>query len=280
MGGPAPQLHDLLVLGNPWVIAIAGVLYFLEFFADKIPWVDSANDALHTLVRPLGGALLAVLALGEADPAVKVIAALLAGGAALDCACGQGWDEVGGKLVAGADIQYRPESWGGRLGLGRSGSFALASGGRLVIGVVALGLIWTLLPGLLRRVRSTVWLGWRKLTGSARGAVDAPSELPAVLTRQDPRVWFGGPGGSLCQWKWSGNAQGAFGWLARLDDGRLLFLGSRRKTSLEIEIPTAGVLTERESRFLCERLMVYPADGGVYEFVFEAGSRAHVDRNC
>jgi hypothetical protein len=77
------HLHDLSVLGNPWVIAISGALYLLEFFADKVPWVDTANDALHTFIRPLGGALLAVLALGEADPAVKVIAALLAGGAAL-----------------------------------------------------------------------------------------------------------------------------------------------------------------------------------------------------
>ena len=77
------HLHDLSVLGNPWVIAISGALYLLEFFADKVPWIDTANDALHTFIRPLGGALLAVLALGEADPAVKVIGALLAGGAAL-----------------------------------------------------------------------------------------------------------------------------------------------------------------------------------------------------
>src|ERR1700752_1928335 len=91
-----PQLHDLLVLGHPWVIAVAGLLYFMEFFADKIPWVDSANDALHTLIRPLGGALLAVLALGEADPVVKVIAALLAGGAALTAHAAK----AGTRLVA------------------------------------------------------------------------------------------------------------------------------------------------------------------------------------
>jgi hypothetical protein len=273
-----PQLHDLLVLGNPWVIAIAGVLYFLEFFADKIPWVDSANDALHTLVRPLGGALLAVLALGEADPAVKVIAALLAGGAALTAHAAK----AGTRLVA--NLSPEPIS---NIGLSL-GEDALVLGGlglllwhpvvALVIGVVALGLVWTFLPGLLRRVRSTVWLGWRKLTGSARGAVDAPSELPAVLRGKIrgrgsvdlavPCVSGSGPG----------MPKGHSGWLARLDDGRLLFLGSRRKTSLEIEIPTAGALTERESRFLCEKLMVYPADGGAYEFVFEAGSRAHVDR--
>ncbi|MGA7212831.1 MAG: DUF4126 domain-containing protein, partial [Terrimicrobiaceae bacterium] len=90
------HLHDLSVLCNPWVIAISGVLYFLEFFADKVPWIDSANDALHTLIRPLGGALLAVLALGEADPAAKVIGALLAGGAAMTAHAAK----AGARLIA------------------------------------------------------------------------------------------------------------------------------------------------------------------------------------
>ena len=52
----APQYQSLEVLGNPWIISIAGVLYFLEFFADKIPWVDSIWDAVHTVIRPIGGA--------------------------------------------------------------------------------------------------------------------------------------------------------------------------------------------------------------------------------
>ena len=70
-----PQhLEALNVLGNPWIIGVAGTLYVLEFFADKVPWIDSINDAVHTLIRPVGGALIAVLALGEASPAVKVIA--------------------------------------------------------------------------------------------------------------------------------------------------------------------------------------------------------------
>ena len=77
------HLHDLSILGDPWVIAISGALYLLEFFADKVPWIDSANDAVHTFIRPIGGALLAVLALGEANPAIQVVAALLAGGASL-----------------------------------------------------------------------------------------------------------------------------------------------------------------------------------------------------
>jgi hypothetical protein len=48
----SPQYQSLEVLGHPAVVGVAGVLYFLEFFADKIPWVDSAWDAVHTVIRP------------------------------------------------------------------------------------------------------------------------------------------------------------------------------------------------------------------------------------
>jgi hypothetical protein len=79
----APQYQSLEILGNPWVISIAGVLYLLEFFADKIPWVDSIWDAVHTVIRPIGGALLAIQVLGHPSPALTVIVALLAGGTSL-----------------------------------------------------------------------------------------------------------------------------------------------------------------------------------------------------
>ena len=55
----------------------------LEFFADKIPWVDSIWDAVHTVIRPIGGALLAIQVLGHPSPAFTVIVALLAGGTSL-----------------------------------------------------------------------------------------------------------------------------------------------------------------------------------------------------
>ena len=79
----APPYQSLEVLGNPWIISIAGVLYVLEFFADKIPWVDSIWDAVHTVIRPIGGALLAIQVLGHPSPAFTVIVALLAGGTSL-----------------------------------------------------------------------------------------------------------------------------------------------------------------------------------------------------
>jgi hypothetical protein len=70
------------VFNNPWVIGVAGVLYVVEFFADKIPWVDTIWDAVHTFVRPVGGALIAVAALGDASPTVEGLVALLGGAVA------------------------------------------------------------------------------------------------------------------------------------------------------------------------------------------------------
>jgi hypothetical protein len=64
---------------NDLVIGAAIVLYLVEFVADKIPWVDSLWDALHTVIRPVGGALIAVTTLGEASPAVEGLVALLGG---------------------------------------------------------------------------------------------------------------------------------------------------------------------------------------------------------
>jgi hypothetical protein len=70
------------VFDNDWVIGLAILLFIVEFFADKIPWVDTIWDALHTVVRPVGGALIAVAALGEASPGLTALIALMGGTAA------------------------------------------------------------------------------------------------------------------------------------------------------------------------------------------------------
>ena len=77
------QLHALDVLANNWIISIAAVGALAEFFADKIAWVDSAWDAVHSIVRPVGGALLSMAILDGGDPAWQVGSLLLGGGAAL-----------------------------------------------------------------------------------------------------------------------------------------------------------------------------------------------------
>ena len=81
--GLSGDYEQLVVLGHPWVLGVAGVMFVIEFFADKVPWFDSAWDAVHTLIRPAGAVLIALAALGNMEPAALTIGALLAGGASL-----------------------------------------------------------------------------------------------------------------------------------------------------------------------------------------------------
>jgi hypothetical protein len=67
------------VFANDWVIGLSGLLFVIEFIADKIPWVDSMWDSVHTFIRPVGGALIAVATLGEASPAFEILIGLLGG---------------------------------------------------------------------------------------------------------------------------------------------------------------------------------------------------------
>jgi hypothetical protein len=71
--------HDLQALGSIWVLTVAGLLFVLNFFADKIPLIDSVNDVLHTFVRIPAGALLAFGAADSFGPEAATIAALLGG---------------------------------------------------------------------------------------------------------------------------------------------------------------------------------------------------------
>jgi len=65
------------------VLSVAGVLFAVEFLADKVPIVDSVWDAIHTVIRPVGGALLASHAPGDLSPVAEVLMFLLLGGATL-----------------------------------------------------------------------------------------------------------------------------------------------------------------------------------------------------
>lgn len=73
---------DLQILMNPLVIAAAGVMYLVEFVADKMPGVDTGWDTLHTFIRIPAGALLAAGAVGDVSPALSLTAGILGGGLA------------------------------------------------------------------------------------------------------------------------------------------------------------------------------------------------------
>jgi hypothetical protein len=77
------RLSQLEVLASTPILVIAAVVFLIEFLADKIPWVDSAWDLVHTFIRPVGAAILGVTAIGAVDPIVQVGAFLLCGTIAL-----------------------------------------------------------------------------------------------------------------------------------------------------------------------------------------------------
>ena len=84
------------IFNNDIVIGVALLLYVIEFFADKIPYLDTAWDLVHTAIRPLGGAFVAVVSVGDASPAAQGLAALL--GATL--AAGSHLTKAGTRAVA------------------------------------------------------------------------------------------------------------------------------------------------------------------------------------
>jgi hypothetical protein len=99
---PLPEhLAALKVLASPWVMGVAGAAAFFEFFADKVAWLDSIWDTVHTLIRPLGGALLSLAIVDPSDPAVQAVAFILGGGATLLA--------HGGKAGARAVVNASPE---------------------------------------------------------------------------------------------------------------------------------------------------------------------------
>lgn len=77
------HLAGLDVLANPWILGISGFGLIAEFLADKVAWIDTIWDVVHTLIRPAGGALLALAIVDAQDPVWQLASLLLGGSAAL-----------------------------------------------------------------------------------------------------------------------------------------------------------------------------------------------------
>ncbi|MEJ7624969.1 MAG: DUF4126 domain-containing protein [Pyrinomonadaceae bacterium] len=92
------------VLDNWWIIGVAGGLYLVEFVADKVPYVDSVWDVVHTFIRVPAGAIVAYAATNEMDPGMSVIATLAGGGLAFSS------HGVKSALRVGANMSPEPVS--------------------------------------------------------------------------------------------------------------------------------------------------------------------------
>jgi hypothetical protein len=166
------SLSSLEVLGETPILLLAAGIYTVEFVADKIPWVDSLWDGIHTFIRPLGAGVLAATAMGDVNPAMKLGAALLCGGVALSSHS----TKAGTRIVA----NHSPEPFS-NIGLSLAedgivlGGVWLAVNYPLVaLGVVLVGVafaIW-LIPKVFRLVRRSASSvrdlasgQWRRLAG-------------------------------------------------------------------------------------------------------------------
>ena len=144
------------------VIGVAIVMYLVEFFADKIPYVDSLWDLIHTAIRPVGGALIAVATLGDASPAVEGLVALLGGAVA----AGSHLTKTSTRAVANTS----PEPFSNWfLSLGED-LFVVGLGylalqyplAALVVAIVLLGLIVLFAAAIIRTTRR--WFSRRQVT--------------------------------------------------------------------------------------------------------------------
>ena len=169
---PLPEhLAQLRVLASPWVMGAAGAAAFMEFFADKVPWLDSLWDTVHTLIRPVGGALLSLAIVDPSDPATQAIAFILGGGASLLA--------HSGKAGARAVVNASPEPFSNIVvstaeDAATTGLLYLAYAHPAIAAVVAIVLV-VLAIALLLLARRMFKLLWGSTQPRAR-----PDEVPPI----------------------------------------------------------------------------------------------------
>lgn len=284
----APQYESLQVLGHPAVVVVAGVLYFLEFFADKIPWVDSMWDAVHTVIRPIGGAMLGLQVLGQSDPVFDVIVVLLAGGTSLMTHTA--------KASSRLAVNTSPEPFS-NIGASLVEDAAVFGGLALIYyhPLVALGIFATLIaaflyfaPKILRAMKARIWLVFKKLNVPADERTPAvlPATLPSSLTDAFERqnvlhetiAWALPCLTGRCR-RIPANIFGAL--VATNEDPRkLVFVGRKGARSVSQWIELEGLSLAREPKFLSENLLIASENGGrgvKYTFVFPRSSRRLVE---
>ncbi len=284
----SPQYQSLEILGNPVIVTVAGVLYFLEFLADKIPWIDSAWDAVHTVIRPIGGALLAIQVLGHPSPALTVIVALLAGGTSLVTHTA--------KAATRLASNTSPEPFS-NIALSLGEDLAVLGGLALVhfnpalalsIFAVAIAAFLYFAPKILRAMKAKIWLALNKLNGPANVNMQVklplmlPARLASIFSRQNIL-------GETIAWAapcLSGRGRrippNLFGALVATNEEprRILFVARKNGRPFAQTIELGGSMVAHEPKFLSENLIIFPAagKGPKYLFIFPRPRAAVVEQ--
>ena len=274
----APQYQSLEILGDPIIITVAGILYLIEFVADKIPWLDSAWDTVHTFIRPIGGALLAIQVLGDSTPAFNMIVAVLGGGTSLITHTA--------KSATRLTTNTSPEPFS-NIALSFGEDVAVLGGLALIyhnpvlalsIFLLAIAAFLYFAPKVLRTVKAKLWLAFKKLNGPADSSTPTqlplhlPSRLAAVFGRQNVL-------GETIAWATpciSGRGRripaNLFGALVATNEEprKLHFVARKNGRPFAQTIELDGSMVSHEPKFLSENLIIFPAagKGPKYTFIF------------
>lgn len=274
----ASRYQSLAILGEPWIITIAGIFYALEFFADKIPWVDSAWDTVHTIIRPIGGALLAIQVLGHHSPAMDVLVVLLAGTTSLITHSAK----ASSRLVANSSPE--PAS---NIGLSVGEDLAVFGGLALIhynpilaLSVFALSIAAFLYfaPKVFRSMKAKIWLAMNKLNAAAdlrrQSAlpIALPSRLAPIFSKQnvlgETIAWavpcLSGRGRRI-----PGNLFGALV-ATNEEPHKIVFVGRKNWKPFCQTIDLEGTTVARDPQFLSENLVIVSSEGRgpKYSFLF------------
>jgi hypothetical protein len=283
----SPNYHSLEVLGHPWIIAIAGLLYFLEFFADKIPWVDTAWDAVHTIIRPIGGALLAIQVLGHHSPVVDVLIVLLGGSASLVTHTAK----ASTRLAANSSPEPATN-----IGLSVAEDLVVFGGLALIhynpilavsIFALAIAAFVYFAPKVFRSMKARIWLALNKLNAApdvrrpATLPIALPSRLAPIFSKQNllgETIAWAVPCVSGRGRRISANLFGALV-ATNEEPHKIVFVGRRNWKPFSQTIDLTGSTVAREPQFLSENLVIVPSEGRgpKYSFLFTRSRGALVE---
>ena len=272
----APQYQSLEILGQPWLIALAGIFYLLEFFADKVPWVDSAWDAVHTIIRPIGGALLAIQVFGHHTPVFDGLVVLLAGSTSLVTHTAK----ASSRLVANSS----PEPLS-NIGLSVTEDLAVFGGLALIhynpvlalsIFALAIAAFLYFAPKILRSMKARIWLALTKLNAGAD--LGRPATLPIALpSRLAPVFRKQNLLGETIAWAVpciSGRGRripaNLFGALVATNEEphKIVFVARKNWKAFCQTIDLEGSTVAREPQFLSENLVIFPTEGRGPKYLF------------
>ncbi len=281
------DFQQLAFLGDHWILGVSGIFFLLEFFADKIPWVDTLWDALHTVIRPLGGAFLATRVLGDASPTFLVIVGLMAGTMSFATHSAK----AGTRIIANGSPEPLTN-----IGLSVGEDLAVLGGLALLhfnpvvaLAVFLLVLLTTMYfaPRIFRAVKARIWLAFRKLNLPAgsrsteglsatmpervRDRFNEQNLLKATVLWAVPCISRKGP-------RLPSNLFGVL--VATVEEtDRLYFISKSRWTKVVQTLEIDGGSIERIPGFLFDEIRLADAEGKRrYSLAFDRGRSGVVEK--